>query len=297
MTAMNRREFLNDTKKMGLGLAAGLTLLKDPLSVRATPANNKVSLGFIGAGGRNTFVLKEFMTRGDCQIGWIADVNLPRADELAAFVAREYQVQKPQTTQDFRTVLDDGSVNAVIIATPDHWHAPATIWACQAGKDVYVEKPTSHSPWEGRKMVEAARKYQRIVQVGTQTLSAPYFQAAKEYIDQGKLGKIHFCRVYTMRLWPNVPLSCRLRPSSGIGLGHVEWPGSPATVQSHAAQLLAPLLALFRRRHHQQWNPFHRHRASSMRCRVSPGRTCLRRSLRQYRRGGNTRHASGDLRV
>ncbi|MHB0960383.1 MAG: Gfo/Idh/MocA family protein [Pirellulaceae bacterium] len=216
MMAMNRRTFLNDTKKMGLSLAAGWTLLTDPRSVRATPANDNVVLGFIGAGGRNTFVLKEFMTRGDCHVGWIADVNLPRADELAAFVAQEYRVQKPKTTQDFRTVLDDGSVDAVIIATPDHWHAAATIWACQAGKDVYVEKPTSHSPWEGRKMVEAARKYQRIVQVGTQTLSAPYFHTAKEYIDQGKLGKIHFCRVYTMRLWPNVPLAADSDPPAGL---------------------------------------------------------------------------------
>ena len=75
-------------------------------------------------------------------------------------------------TGDFRRALDDKSIDAIIVATPDHWHALATIWGCQAGKDVYVEKPVSHSPWEGRKMVEAARRHERIVQVGTQNRSA-----------------------------------------------------------------------------------------------------------------------------
>ena len=74
---------------------------------------------------------------------------------------------RPQVAGDFRRALDDKSIDAIVVATPDHWHALATIWGCQAGKDVYVEKPVSHSPWEGRKMVEAARRYQRIVQVGT----------------------------------------------------------------------------------------------------------------------------------
>lgn len=81
-------------------------------------------------------------------------------------------------------------MDAVCIATCDHWHGLATVWACQAGKDVYVEKPTSHNIWEGRVMVEAARKYDRIVQVGTQNRTAPYVQAARDYIASGKLGDI-----------------------------------------------------------------------------------------------------------
>jgi predicted dehydrogenase len=242
--AMNRRQFVGCTKSVGLGLAAGVTLLGDPRSVRATPAGDRVSLGFIGAGGRNSFMLKEFMTRGDCRVGGIADVHLPRAQQLAAMVAREYQTESPKVTQDFRTLLDEPSIDAVVIATPDHWHAPATIWACQAGKDVYVEKPTSHSPWEGRKMVQAARKYQRVVQVGLQTLSAPYFLAARRYIEQGKLGRIHFCRVYTMRLWPNVPMAAD--SAAPAGLDWDMWNG-PAPERPYNATL------------HSYWHHFWRY--------------------------------------
>jgi predicted dehydrogenase len=107
-------------------------------------------------------------------------------------------------TTDFRRVLDDKSVNAYFNCTPDHWHALGTILACQAGKDVYVEKPASHSPWEGRKMVEAARKYKRIVQLGTQTRSGEYTQAAVDYLRSGKLGKVHLVRVLNMKQRENI---------------------------------------------------------------------------------------------
>ncbi len=107
--------------------------------------------------------------------------------------------QAPVCVQDFRKALDNKAVDAIVVATPDHWHCLATIWGCQAGKDVYVEKPLSHSPWEGRKTVEAARKYQRIVQVGTQNRSAAYNMSAKKYLDEGRLGKIHLCRVFNQK--------------------------------------------------------------------------------------------------
>ena len=96
-------------------------------------------------------------------------------------------------------MLDDKRVDALVIATPDHWHALGTIWACQAGKDVYVEKPTSHSIWESRKMVEAARKHGRVVQVGAQCRSAPYAAAAIEYLKSGKLGEIHLVKVFNSK--------------------------------------------------------------------------------------------------
>jgi len=107
--------------------------------------------------------------------------------------------QRPKTVQDFRRVLDDKGVDAVVIATPDHWHALGTILACQAGKDVYVEKPTSHSVWESRKMVEAARNHRRVVQVGAQCRSAPYVAAAREYLQSGKLGEVHFVKVFNSK--------------------------------------------------------------------------------------------------
>jgi predicted dehydrogenase len=120
--------------------------------------------------------------------------------------------------QDFRRVLDDKAVDAVVVATPDHWHALATVWGCQAGKHVYVEKPASQTPWEGRKMVEAARKYRRVVQLGTQSRSAPYMIQAKEYIESGKLGRIHLCRVYDQKQWGNVKAVADSTPPA-----HLDW--------------------------------------------------------------------------
>jgi predicted dehydrogenase len=105
----------------------------------------------------------------------------------------------PKAVKDYRRILDDKGVDALFVATPDHWHALPTIHACQAGKDVYVEKPASHNVWEGRQMVNAARRYGRVVQAGTQTRSAPYAAAAREYLRRGKLGEIHLCRVYNMK--------------------------------------------------------------------------------------------------
>ena len=122
----------------------------------------------------------------------------------------------PKALSDFRKMLDDRSVDAVVAATPDHWHALAAVWACQAGKDVYVEKPASHSCWEGRQMVEAARKHQRIVQVGLQNRSAAYNAAAKEYLASGKLGKIHFCRIYNQKEWGNTPWAKDCDPPAGL---------------------------------------------------------------------------------
>jgi predicted dehydrogenase len=205
MSTFNRREFLHCFAHTGLGLAASATVLTNAQSVRATPANDKVTLGLIGTGGRGGNLCDGFLKRGDCRIAWVADPDMQRAKVAAANIAKRQNGTAPKAVQDFRKVLDQKGVDAVVIATPDHWHALATIWACQAGKDVYVEKPPTHNCWEGRKMVEAARKYNRIVQVGTQSRSGAYAIAARKYIKEGKLGKIHFCRVYNQKDWPNFP--------------------------------------------------------------------------------------------
>ncbi len=205
MTTLNRRDFLDRGGRTGLGLAAGAAILANAQSVRGTPANGKVTLGLIGAGGRGNALCDGFLARDDCRFAWVTDVDVRRAERTAAAAAKRQGGALPQAVQDFRTVLDRKDVDAVVIATPDHWHALATVWACQAGKDVYVEKPPTHNCWEGRKMVEAARKYRRIVQVGTQNRSAAYNMAARKYIADGKLGKIHFCRVFNQKQWPNFP--------------------------------------------------------------------------------------------
>jgi len=152
----------------------------------------------VGVRGRGRGLGNGFLERGDCRIGYVCDVDTAyfnRADEFA----RRQQGRKPKCVQDLRKALDDKSVDAIVVATPDHWHALATVWGVQAGKDVYVEKPPTHSCWEGQQMIKAARKHDQIVQVGTQNRSAPYNMAAKRYIEEGKLGTIHMCRVYNQK--------------------------------------------------------------------------------------------------
>lgn len=199
---MNRREFVRRGTLTSLGIGAGITILNDSTSVFGSPANEKINLGMIGCGGRGTQLTNDFAVRTDVNILHCCDALLPHGERAAKLVKESSLGQSPKVSQDLRTVLDDPNVDAVICATPDHWHALGCVWACQAGKDVYTEKPASHSAWEGRKMVEAARKYKRIVQLGIQNRSAPYNFAAKKYIEEGGLGEIHFCRVYNMKqLW------------------------------------------------------------------------------------------------
>ena len=111
--------------------------------------------------------------------------------------------------EDLRTVLDDKSVDAVVIATPVHWHAPATILACEAGKDVYVEKPMSHNVREGRLAVEAARRHQRVVQVGSQGRSRPITQRLVEYVQSGKIGDVLMAKVENTELRPDLGKTAR----------------------------------------------------------------------------------------
>jgi predicted dehydrogenase len=215
MTKINRRKFLDQSTKAGVGLAAGLTILENAASVRATPANNKVVLAMIGTGGRGTNLAGDFAARGDCEFAYVCDPDENRSGPAAKMIAAK-QGKAPKTLQDFRKMLADKSVDAVVVATPDHWHAPATVWACQAGKDVYVEKPPTSNIWEGKKMIEAARKYSRIVQVGTQNRSAAYNKAAKKYIEDGKLGSVHMVRVYNQKTWQNFDAVPDADPPQGL---------------------------------------------------------------------------------
>jgi len=216
MTTINRRELLAGARKAGLGLAAGVTLLEHAASVRGAPANEKIVMAVVGVRGRGSSLAPGFASRANCEIAYVCDVDSRLFGPAAKLIAAAQHGRAPRCVQDFRKALDDKSVDAMIVATPDHWHVPAAVWSCQAGKDVYVEKPVSHNCWEGRKLVEAARKYRRIVQVGTQNRSAPYARAAKEYIEQGKLGRIHFCRISNQKEWGNYPLAPDGDPPAGF---------------------------------------------------------------------------------
>jgi predicted dehydrogenase len=176
MTRYNRRQFLRQTQYAGLG-AAAWTILRDPRSLRAAPANERIVLAAVGCGGRGKSLIQGFLNRDDCRYAYACDPNGFQA-ESAAKLIEERQGSGPKVASDFREALEDPAVDAIISATPDHWHALSSVWACQAGKDVYVEKPPTHNCWEGQQMLAAARQHDRVVQCGFQNRSAPYNLAA-----------------------------------------------------------------------------------------------------------------------
>jgi predicted dehydrogenase len=196
MKSMTRRQFATTTAKTLVGLTAGRTLLS-PTAVRAASPNDKVILTLIGAGGRGTALAANLSQVANVEFKFVCDAFAPRAVAVAKELSRK-QGREPTAIQDLRVALDDKDVHGVVIATPEQWHALGTVWACQAGKDVYVEKTPSLRLWEGRKMIDAARKYRCVVQVGFQNRSAPYAATAREYLQSGKLGKVVHVKVFNL---------------------------------------------------------------------------------------------------
>ena len=158
--------------------------------VQKKSANDKVVVALIGAGGHGIKVITDAAGLGEnIHVKYFCDVDDTRGGYGITEVEK-IQGSKPLRVRDMRKVYDDPEVDAVFIATPEHWHGLATMWACQAGKDVYVEKCISHTLEEGQQMIEMARKHNRIVQCGTQNRSSDYAYKAREYIKSGELGDI-----------------------------------------------------------------------------------------------------------
>ena len=196
MSEINRRDFLGTTAAVG-SIALGAHLVEAANEVKP------VRVAVCGVHGRGKDLLKYFTAHSQVEIAYLCD---PDADAFAPalkFLA-DKELPKPKVVSDFRVALEDPAVDAIIVATPDHWHALATVWACQAGKDVYVEKPASHNVVEGRRMVEAARKYDRIVQVGTQRRSAADFTEAVNLVQSGEIGDVHMCRTWISSKRPDI---------------------------------------------------------------------------------------------
>lgn len=183
---MERREFL---KHAALGTASLVSAARSALGT--VGANNRVNLGLIGAGGRGRFLMGLAAAIPDVEFTAICDLYPPQTN-----AAQQLAGPKCRTYNDFRKLLEQKDVDAVLIATPDHWHSIPTILACKAGKDVYVEKPLAYSIKEGRAMVDAARQNRRVVQVGSQHRSALHFRQIENLIQGGHLGAIHFVRVW-----------------------------------------------------------------------------------------------------
>jgi predicted dehydrogenase len=207
MSTLTRREFIKRSALAGAGFAAWGT---GALGAGSSP-NERVVLGIMGVNGRGKDLALGFAATGGADIATICDVD-ERAIGKAITALAGRQSKEPRGVRDFRRILDDAAVDALVIAAPDHWHGPATILACAAGKHVYVEKPASHNPREGELMIAAARKHKRVVQLGTQRRSWPGVIEAVQKARGGEIGRVLFSRG-----WYN-----NTRPS----IGH----GKPATV-------------------------------------------------------------------
>jgi predicted dehydrogenase len=157
-------------------------------------ANDRIAVGFIGIGAMGSGNLGYSMKVPDVQVAALCDVYEPHLERAQAAATKGgFQ---PKTTRDFREIIADKSLDAVCISTPDHWHAYMMVEACKAGKDVYVEKPSCVYVEEGQKMVEAARKYKRVVQAGTMQRSGGYFKKAAELVKDGGIGEVTFCHTF-----------------------------------------------------------------------------------------------------
>jgi predicted dehydrogenase len=191
---MKRRNFLQKATQTGAALIT--TLLSTPaLSAdRIAGAGERVSVALIGCGGRGRFLSRHLRAVPNVEFLGACDVY-----EKNRLAAREDFGPRCRAYKDFRELLEQKDIDAVVIATPDHWHAIVTVLACQAGKDVYVEKPLAHNIREGQAMVKAARQHNRIVQAGVQQRSAEHFEEMRRIIASGELGPVHFVRVWNYR--------------------------------------------------------------------------------------------------
>jgi len=215
-----RRGFLKNSAIAATGITLGLHTPGTPLGRSVLGANDKIRMGFIGVGNRGWKLLRSFMSHDDVEIVALCDVYEPYLlrdrskvdkrliNELGGKIPpmgeNEMFKGKVDRYKDFRKLLERKDIDAVCIATPDHWHAIQTIMACEAGKDVYIEKPLSITIYEGRRMVEVTKKTNRVVQVGINRRGSPIYQEAVGLVQGGKIGKVSIARAYHVsNMYPN----------------------------------------------------------------------------------------------
>ncbi len=213
-TKTSRRSFLQKSTFAAVGMQA----ISAPAVLSARSPNETVNLGFIGVGNRGSQLLASFMKNDDMKVGALCDVYEPYIERVRENVDKilletlggripkmgeKFGYDVPRYT-DFRKVLEQKDLDAVVIATPDHWHAIQTIQACEAGKDVYVEKPLTITIVEGRKMVEAVRRTNRVCQVGLHRRSSKMYSKTHDMVQNGKIGNVSVARAYRIsNMYPN----------------------------------------------------------------------------------------------
>jgi predicted dehydrogenase len=234
MSEVNRRTFVFSTAAGALA-AGSMTA-----TAKAAGPNDTIRAAVLGVNGRGTAHIAGFMGTPGVKVAVLCDPDRVVLDKRAAEFERKYGT-KVETETDLRKVFDRKDVDVVGVATPNHWHALATIWAVQAGKDVYVEKPGSHNVFEGRKMVEAAQKHKRIVQHGVQLRSSDAVREAVDHLRKGTIGKVYMAR----------GLVYRNRPS----IGHAKDPDTaPETLDWNVWQGPAQERAFSKRLVHYNWH-------------------------------------------
>jgi len=208
----SRRKFIKNVAASSAVLAiGGLATGMSAKSYRnVIGANDRINVAIIGVNSRGKSMAGTFAGQKNTNVACICDVDERTIPKAIAAVVEVNPAVTPKSEKDCRKVLEDKTIDAIYIATPDHWHAPLTIMGCQAGKHVYVEKPLSHNPHEGELAVEAARKYNRVVQMGAQRRSAPILTQGINKLHEGIIG-----RVYTAKTWyTNARKSTSLTPGN-----------------------------------------------------------------------------------
>jgi len=199
----DRRTFVSATSSAALlGSAYHLAHAADPSSA-GNSAGEEIVVAVMGTNGRGSSLARSFAQARGVRIAYISDVD-QRAMRKGIQAASSSGGKEPSGVKDFRHALDDKGVDVLVCAAPNHWHGPATILACSAGKHVYVEKPCSHNPQEGEWMMQAARKHDRVVTMGTQRRSAPVFAEAMDRIAAGEIGEVYFSKSWYRNRRPSI---------------------------------------------------------------------------------------------
>lgn len=219
MSASSRREFLQNSS---VAVASGTLLTHIAMAGKDAPSE-RVRVGIMGAGGRALSLVNTFSANKSVEVVAISDIDPGRLAK-GIEVAEKLQGKKPRAESDFRKLIDDKSIDALVIGTPDHWHAIPTILACQAKKDVYVEKPDSHNIVEGMRMVAAMRKHKCIVQMGSQHRATTRLQSAIDFVKTGKLGRCVVAKAWESSKQGAVNVAPDSAPPDGVD--YEMWMGS-----------------------------------------------------------------------
>ncbi len=238
MRTHNRRDFLAESVALG-ALGMGVAAKPAQAASRQSGANDAIRIGVVGLHGKGAHHIEMFKAVPGVRLAALCDPDENVLSKAVTGLATENI--KVQPFADIRKLLESKEIDAISIATPNHWHSLMTVWACQAGKDVYVEKPVSHSVWEGRKAVEAGEKYGRIVQAGTQSRSDTALQELAQLLKRGELGKIRCIRGFCYKRRQSIGNVTGPQPIPS-GINYDLWTGP------------APLEPLRRAQLHYDWH-------------------------------------------